>query len=65
MNMPARKVLSLDVPSSLLHQQPPAKFSVDDTGHLTIQVGNKTVTITPQDIRRLDRFMGAFGSAES
>lgn len=64
MNTPARKTLALSVPSIISRKQPPAKFSISDDAHLTIAVGETELTITPEDIRRLDSFMGKFGGVE-
>lgn len=65
MNAPAeRKVLEAAIPAELLRHQPAAKFALFDDGQLMIAVGNKTLTLTPDDIRRLDRFMGAMGGAQ-
>lgn len=65
MNAPAVKTLGLEVPAFLIPRQPPAKFSVSDDVHLTISVGDQSVTITAEDMRRLDRFMNKFAGGES
>lgn len=64
MNAPLTKVLTEQIPSDLLRRHPAAKFAAFDDGQLMIAVGDTVVMLAPDDIRRLDRFMGVIGGGE-
>lgn len=64
MNAPEHRTLGLQVPQQLLMKQPPARFSMSDDVKLTITVGNEQVTLSADDLRRLDAFVGRFGGSE-
>lgn len=65
MNAPVTQIPSANIPTVLLRRQPPAKFSLSDDVNLTISVGDQSVTITAEDLRRLDCFMNKFSGGES
>lgn len=49
------------IPEMLLRRQPPAQFGVFADGQLLIAIGETVVVLPPEDIRRLDAFMGKIG----
>lgn len=52
------------IPKFLQNTQPPAQFALWSDGHLLVRVGEQSLTLTPDDIRKLDRFMGTFGEGK-
>ena len=48
------------IPAFLRAGAPPAQYAYWNDGHLLIRIGETTLTLTPDDIRRLEKFMGTF-----
>lgn len=48
------------IPAFLRNTAPPAQYALWNDGHLLIRVGDTSITLTPDDIRKLDKFMGVF-----
>lgn len=49
------------LPDFLIRQQPPARFALCDDGRMLVTVGDQQLTLMPEDLRRLERFVGTFG----
>lgn len=52
-------------PDVLLKKTPPARFALFSDGQLTVLKGEQTITLEPEDIRNLKRFMASFGGEAS
>lgn len=52
------------IPSFLRHASPPAQYAYWNDGHLLIRIGKQSLTLTPDDIRRLEEFMPKFTGKE-
>ena len=48
------------IPAFLRHAVSPAQYAYWNDGHLLIRIGKQSLTLTPDDIEKLEKFIGVF-----